>query len=99
MTTGAVKIGGIGATGLAASALLGGSALDVAVNAGLIAGGANLLNLFDLRPGRAIKVAALAGGLLVAAGGRGAACHPGRDPAGRGPRAGARGPGGAGHAG
>lgn len=71
VTTGAVKIGGIGATGLAAGALLGGDALDVAVNAGLIAGGANLLNLFDLRPGRAIKVAALAGGLLLPAGGRG----------------------------
>ena len=77
VTTGAVKIGGIGATGLAASALLGGSALDVAVNAGLIAGGANLLNLFDLRPGRAIKVAALAGGLLAAAGGRGAGATAG----------------------
>ena len=72
VTTGAVKIGGIGATGLAASALLGGGALDVAVNAGLIAGGANLLNLFDLRPGRAIKAAALAGGLLAAAGRPGA---------------------------
>jgi hypothetical protein len=68
VTTGAVKLGGIGVTGLAASALLGGGALDVAVNAGLIAGGANLLNLFDLRPGRAIKVAALAGGLLAPAG-------------------------------
>jgi UDP-GlcNAc:undecaprenyl-phosphate GlcNAc-1-phosphate transferase len=68
VTTGAVKLGGIGATGLAASALLGGGALDVTVNAGLIAGGANLLNLFDLRPGRAIKVAALAGGLLAATG-------------------------------
>ena len=68
VTTGAVKLGGIGATGLAASALLGGGALDVTVNAGLIAGGANLLNLFDLRPGRAIKVATLAGGLLAAAG-------------------------------
>jgi len=68
VTTGAVKIGGIGATGLAASALLGGGPPDVALNAGLIAGGANLLNLFDLRPGRAIKVAALAGGLLAAAG-------------------------------
>ena len=67
VTTGAVKLGGIGATGLAASALLDGGALDVTVNAGLIAGGANLLNLFDLRPGRAIKVAALAGGLLAAA--------------------------------
>jgi UDP-GlcNAc:undecaprenyl-phosphate GlcNAc-1-phosphate transferase len=68
VTTGAVKIGGIGAAGLAASALLGGGPVDVAVNAGLIAGGANLLNLFDLRPGRAIKVAALAGGLLAATG-------------------------------
>ncbi len=68
VTTGAVKLGGIGATGLAASALLGGGLLDVAVNAGLIAGGANLLNLFDLRPGRAIKVAVLAGAPLVAAG-------------------------------
>ncbi|MGO9216981.1 MAG: hypothetical protein ACLP5E_04305 [Streptosporangiaceae bacterium] len=79
VTTGAVKIGGIGATGLAASALLGGGALDVAVNAGLIAGGANLLNLFDLRPGRAIKVAALAGGLLAAAG------RPGANGDGEGP--------------
>ena len=68
VTTGAVKLGGIGATGLAASALLGGGALDVTLNAGLIAGGANLLNLFDLRPGRAIKVAALAGGMLALAG-------------------------------
>jgi UDP-GlcNAc:undecaprenyl-phosphate/decaprenyl-phosphate GlcNAc-1-phosphate transferase len=76
VTTGAVKIGGIGATGLTASALLGGCPLDVAVNAGLIAGGANLLNLFDLRPGRAIKVAALAGGLIAVTGrpGDGPAC-------------------------
>jgi hypothetical protein len=38
------------------------------INAGLVAGGANLLNLFDLRPGRAIKVA-VASGALIAAGG------------------------------
>jgi UDP-N-acetylmuramyl pentapeptide phosphotransferase/UDP-N-acetylglucosamine-1-phosphate transferase len=56
VTTGAVKLGGIGATGLVGGAMIGGSAADVVINAGLIAGGANLLNLFDLRPGRAIKV-------------------------------------------
>ena len=67
MTTGAVKLGGIGATGLAVSALLGDGPADLLVNAGLIAGSANLVNLFDLRPGRAIKVAATAGTLLAAA--------------------------------
>jgi len=66
VTTGAVKLGGIGASGLASAAALGGPPADVAINAALAAGGANLLNLFDLRPGRAIKVA-LAVGTLVAA--------------------------------
>ena len=64
LTSGTVKIGGIGASGAAAGALLGGSAADVVINAGLAAGGANLLNLFDLRPGRAIKVALAAAALL-----------------------------------
>jgi UDP-GlcNAc:undecaprenyl-phosphate/decaprenyl-phosphate GlcNAc-1-phosphate transferase len=72
VTTGAVKLGGIGATGLVSASLLGGSAADVVLNAGLIAGGANLVNLFDLRPGRAIKVAVASGGLLAAASGTGA---------------------------
>jgi hypothetical protein len=96
VTTGAVKLGGIGATGLVSAALLGGGPADVAVNAGLVAGGANLLNLFDLRPGRALKVA-LASGTLLAMGARrgpvrsgttrptaGAATGPGAAP---GPRA------------
>jgi UDP-GlcNAc:undecaprenyl-phosphate GlcNAc-1-phosphate transferase len=81
VTTGAVKLGGIGATGLAAGALLGGSPLDVALNAGLTAGAANLLNLFDLRPGRAIKVAVAAGALLAvgAPGGTRGRAAPGAD--------------------
>jgi UDP-GlcNAc:undecaprenyl-phosphate GlcNAc-1-phosphate transferase len=68
VTTGAVKLAGIGGTGILSAALAGGSPADVVINAGLGAGGANLLNLFDLRPGRAIKVA-LASGALIAAGG------------------------------
>ncbi|HEX3191309.1 MAG TPA: hypothetical protein VHS30_16160 [Streptosporangiaceae bacterium] len=68
VTTGAVKLGGIGVTGIVSAALAGGSPVDVILNAGLVAGGANLLNLFDLRPGRAIKVAAASGVLLGAAG-------------------------------
>jgi hypothetical protein len=68
VTTGAVKLGGIGVTGVVSAALAGGSPVDVILNAGLVAGGANLLNLFDLRPGRAIKVAAASGALLGTAG-------------------------------
>ena len=68
VTTGAVKLGGIGVTGVVSAALAGGSPVDVILNAGLVAGGANLLNLFDLRPGRAIKVAAASGVVLGAAG-------------------------------
>ena len=68
VTTGAVKLGGIGATGLASAVLAGGSPADVVLNAGLVAGSANLLNLFDLRPGRAIKVAVASGALIGAAG-------------------------------
>jgi hypothetical protein len=68
VTTGAVKLGGIGATGIISAALAGGSPADVVINAGLVAGGANLLNLFDLRPGRAIKVAVASGALITAGG-------------------------------
>jgi UDP-GlcNAc:undecaprenyl-phosphate/decaprenyl-phosphate GlcNAc-1-phosphate transferase len=68
VTTGSVKLGGIGATGIASAVLAGGSPADIVINAGLVAGSANLLNLFDLRPGRAIKVAVACGALIGAAG-------------------------------
>lgn len=71
VTSGAVKILGIGATGLAAAAITSRGPLDVAANGMLIAGSANLANLFDLRPGRAVKVGLLAGAPLLAAGLRG----------------------------
>jgi UDP-GlcNAc:undecaprenyl-phosphate/decaprenyl-phosphate GlcNAc-1-phosphate transferase len=81
VTTGTIKLAGLAATGLVVSANelrarpSDRLATDLLINAGLIAGGANLLNLFDLRPGRAIKVAALSAGLIAggsAAGGSGA---------------------------
>ncbi|ACZ88786.1 hypothetical protein [Streptosporangium roseum] len=68
VTSGAVKILGIGVTGLAAAALTSRGPVDTAVNGALVAGGANLANLFDLRPGRAIKVGLLAGAPLLTAG-------------------------------
>ena len=67
VTTGTVKLAGLAVTGLGAALLEGGDPADVVINAGLIAGGANLLNLFDLRPGRAIKVATLSAALIAAA--------------------------------
>jgi UDP-GlcNAc:undecaprenyl-phosphate GlcNAc-1-phosphate transferase len=76
VTTGAVKLGGIGATGIASAVLAGGSPADLLINAGLVAGGANLLNLFDLRPGRAIKVATASAALIAAAGSAGSARPP-----------------------
>ncbi|TDC90054.1 hypothetical protein [Actinomadura sp. 7K507] len=75
VTSGAVKILGIGATGLAAAAVAGspapsrtGRAFDALVNGAIIAGSANLMNLFDLRPGRAVKVGLLTGTPLALAG-------------------------------
>jgi UDP-GlcNAc:undecaprenyl-phosphate/decaprenyl-phosphate GlcNAc-1-phosphate transferase len=71
VTTGMVKLGGIGVTGIVSAALAGGPPADVVINAGLVAGAANLLNLFDLRPGRAIKFAVASGTLIGAGGSRG----------------------------
>jgi UDP-N-acetylmuramyl pentapeptide phosphotransferase/UDP-N-acetylglucosamine-1-phosphate transferase len=76
VTTGAVKVVGLGLTGLATAHLLdaprrraGGpqapTVADTVVAGAVVAGAANLLNLLDLRPGRALKVTA-AWGLLGA---------------------------------
>jgi UDP-GlcNAc:undecaprenyl-phosphate GlcNAc-1-phosphate transferase len=80
VTTGAVKVLGIGAVGLVAAALAGGPvsphpvakgggaamAGDVLLGGAVVAGLANLINLFDLRPGRAIKVGIALGAPAVA---------------------------------
>nr|WP_239679415.1 hypothetical protein [Natronosporangium hydrolyticum] len=80
LTSGMVKLGGVGAAGLVAAALLPvrspgarpisrpQAALSVALGAGVVAGAANLLNLLDLRPGRALKVAVVVGAPLAVSG-------------------------------
>ncbi|MEV8517523.1 hypothetical protein [Dactylosporangium sp. NPDC051484] len=74
VTSGLVKIAGVGAAGLAAAALLPRKrGIDVLLGAGVIAGAANLFNLLDLRPGRALKAGLAAGTPLGASGPLGAA--------------------------
>lgn len=75
LTTGGLKVLGIGASALAAAVLAPparGSAArpvaraaDVLASTALVAGTANLFNLLDLRPGRALKAAALVAAPLV----------------------------------
>lgn len=77
VTTGGLKVLGIGASALAAAALAGraahgrrtlpGAAVDLVLDAGLVAGTANLVNLLDLRPGRALKASVAASLALAAA--------------------------------
>lgn len=88
LTSGAVKILGIGGTGLAAAAIAGPQVppatrrgimrggFDLLVNGAIIAGSANLMNLFDLRPGRAIKVGLLAGAPLACGSGAAVVAAP-----------------------
>lgn len=67
VTSGAVKIAGVGLASLIAAAMIDvdrpagrggrwGALANTMLGAALIAGSANLMNLFDLRPGRALKV-------------------------------------------
>ncbi|GAA1825660.1 hypothetical protein GCM10009835_52990 [Planosporangium flavigriseum] len=77
VTSGLVKIAGVGASALAAATLLDADrpsgrprrVVDTLLAAGVIAGSANLINLLDLRPGRAIKAGLLVGAPIAAAGG------------------------------
>lgn len=71
VTTGAVKVLGLGVTGLVAAhrLQLRPSWPRTLVGAGLVAGTANLINLFDLRPGRALKVTLLLAAPMCPAGG------------------------------
>jgi UDP-N-acetylmuramyl pentapeptide phosphotransferase/UDP-N-acetylglucosamine-1-phosphate transferase len=84
VTTGGLKVLGIGATSLVAALVATprsgpgaavttrGRAADVLASGALVAGTANLVNLLDLRAGRALKAAALCAGPVALAGGRGA---------------------------
>lgn len=82
VTTGAVKIAGLALTGLAGVALMdrrvgrrvGRGPLATLLGGAVVAGAANAVNLFDLRPGRALKVTMLAAGVTLAA-------RPGATPA------------------
>lgn len=72
VTSGAVKIAGIGAGGVLAAGLLSENPADALIGAAVVAGYANLGNLLDLRPGRALKFGLLHSPLLLAPGAGGA---------------------------
>lgn len=68
VTTGLVKLaGGVVLSLLVAALVSKGGAAEVLRDAGLLAAGANLANLFDRAPGRSLKVATIAGVAMVAA--------------------------------
>ena len=73
VSAGAVKVAGIGAAAAGAAVLTrrrgdgaSGGVLEAVLTTGLVAGTANLVNLLDLRPGRAAKAAVLAAAATVA---------------------------------
>jgi hypothetical protein len=79
VTTGLVKVIGIGVTGLVAAALADHRRaqlhpVDTLVGGAVVAGAANLVNLLDLRPGRALKATiAVAAPMVLGPGGSEAA--------------------------
>jgi UDP-N-acetylmuramyl pentapeptide phosphotransferase/UDP-N-acetylglucosamine-1-phosphate transferase len=66
VSAGLVKVAGIGLAGLVAGRAVSRGPLDTLLAGGVIAGTANLVNLLDLRPGRAIKAGVLLGAPLLA---------------------------------
>ncbi|SDH18954.1 hypothetical protein [Klenkia brasiliensis] len=71
VSAGAVKVAGIGAAAAGAALLTrrgtgAGAVADAVLTTGLVAGTANLVNLLDLRPGRAAKAGALLAGTTLA---------------------------------
>ncbi|WP_129668160.1 hypothetical protein [Phytoactinopolyspora endophytica] len=65
VTTGTVKVGVIGLTGLTGAALVSENLFDAVVGGAAVAGHANVMNLLDLRPGRAGKTALLHAPLVL----------------------------------
>lgn len=57
VTSGLVKLVGVGLTGVAVAGSVTRAPIDRIVAGGVVAGTANLFNLLDLRPGRALKAA------------------------------------------
>ena len=78
VSTGVVKIVGVGGAGLVAARLagIGDRPAGTVVAGGVIAGTANLVNLLDLRPGRALKAGLLLGGPLLGGPAGGLAAGP-----------------------
>lgn len=75
LTTGALKVLGIGSSAMVAAAIssdrsaaLPVRAVDICLDGALIAASANFLNLLDLRPGRALKASVLAASALTITG-------------------------------
>ncbi|HEX6073844.1 MAG TPA: hypothetical protein VFZ32_01110 [Micromonosporaceae bacterium] len=72
VTSGLVKVAGIGISAMLAASLVGRArrgdrpVTDLVIDTGLIAGAANLANLLDLRPGRALKAGIALSGTLGA---------------------------------
>lgn len=66
ISAGMVKLVSIGGVGLLAGIVLKRKPIDALLMAGVVSGTANLMNLLDLRPGRAIKAGLALGGTCMA---------------------------------